>query len=583
MPLFTLLLAIPPASADPGTLQARLYDGAMDVARGVIEGQTFDYAAEELGAAYDCWDYIGVQNLNLEIPVEELEIGLDDGELAVWVRFGLIHGEDWVLYATDEEWTDTCFEFDTDVYSVQLEDAILDARLDLSVVDGALVVEAEQVEIIGELTTDIDWVPDDLVMSFFEQQVLETLAEQGGALLEEQIGEYLASGVLSGALGDYELALSPAHADVSPDGLELGANASLSWTGEDGCPTDAQPENEGRTPTLSFDDPGDADLAVGVTEALLDELVQGLWADGWFCFTEEDLSEFLATVQEAFDPDVGGLRATARLEEAPSVDMGEDGITLGLRGMQVEITGEEGSVSLLDATLDLSGRLELGVDPEVGSFTLSLHELSLDVRSLEADHLTTEGGAEDLAFFLERWATGWLAAQAQDLTLFGTLYRALGLVVRVDRLAPEEGGLVVFLSLYAEDDPEVDVEAPETRLSMTPHATGATLNWSAVDDREGDLAWSWRLDGQSWSSWTTEQGVSLDDLPVGEHTVEVVARDAWWNTDPTPASESFTVRAEAVVEEDERGCGCGGGRDAALLGVFGLLAASLRRRVVRIT
>ncbi len=570
------------AHAEQGGLQARLYDGALDVARGLVEGQTFSYEEDELGGAYDCWDYIGVRDLNVEIPVEEVEIGLDDGELSAWVRFGRIHGEDWVLYATDEEWTDSCFEFETDVYSVELDDAVLDARIDVSVQDGELVLEVEQAEILGELETDIDDFPDDLALAFFEQTVLDALAEQGGALLTEQLGEYLASGVLTGALGDYELALTPTRADVSPEGLELGADGSVQWTGDDGCPTDDQPENPGRTPTLSFEDPGDADLAVGVTESLLDELVQGLWADGWFCFTEEDLDEFVNTVQDAFDPDVGRLRATASLEAPPEVDMGADGLALGLEGMRVEITGEDGAVSLLDATLDLSGRLELGVDAEAGSFTLSLHDLSLDVRELEADHLVSEGGSEDLSGFLERWATGWLEDQAQGLALFGTLYRAFGLVVRVERLEPEEGGMVVFLSLYAEDDEEVDLTPPETSLSVTPHDGGAMLNWEGEDDRAGALSYAWQLDGQGWSGWTTETGARLDDLEPGEHTVEVVARDAWWNIDPSPASRDFQVLgAESVEDEEERGCGCGGGRSAGLLGLSLSVALCRRRRSIR--
>lgn len=574
-----LLLAFAPALAGQGGLQARVYDGALDVARALVEGETYVFEEDELGAGYDCWDYIGVSGLNLEIPVQDVELGLEEGELSAWVRFGTIEGEDWVFYATDEDWFDSCPEFETDVYSVRLEDGILEARVDLRVEDGELVLEAEDLTIIGELDTDIDWFPDDLAMAFFEQEILEALAEQGGAMLEEELGVWLSEGVLGGAVGDYTLSLEPVRADVSPEGLELGADGRVRWTGEDGCPQDEQPENTGRAPALSFEDPGEADLALGVTEALLDELLQGLWADGWFCFTEEDLAEFVDTVQDVFDPEVGGLRATASLAEPPEVGIDEGGIALSLSGLDVAITGEDGAVSLLDATVDLAGRLELGLDAELGSFALSVRELSLDVRRLEADHLVREQGETDLAGFLERWATAWVQRQAQDMALFGSLFRGWGFVVRVDRLELEEGGAVVFLALYDEDDPEVDDQPPDTRLSVTPHAGGATLNWSGEDDRDGELAWSWSLDGGSWSSWTTERGATLTDLEPGEHEVQVVARDAWWNVDPSPATGSFLV-SDGPLEEvkEEGGCGCGGGEEAGLLGPLGLLLALARRR-----
>lgn len=577
-----LLLALSPAFAAGSGLQARLYDGAFDVVRAQVEGQTFTYEVDELGAEYDCWDWIGVQNLNIDIPIETVEIGTDDGELSLIVQFGHIYGEDWVVYATDSEWTDTCPEFESDVYYVSLQGGVLTARIVPAVDDGAVVFRAEDVELIGELDTDVDDFPDDLVLEFFEETILETLAAQGASMMEEQLSGYVDEALLSGVVEDYTLSLTPEDIDVSREGLELGAVASVRWGGDDGCPPVDQPANDGRSPELDFDGHGDADLALGLTESMVTELVQGLWADGYFCFTEANLEEFLSLVASSFDPNIGGLAATAALDAPPEVEVDEDGITLSLDGLSLEITGEQDGerVELLSAAVDLRGRLELGVDATIGSFTLSVHELDLEFQEFEASHLVSGDDAEQhLARFAETWVSDWVESSARDLVLFSTLYDVYGLVVRVDDLELQTGGVVAFVDLYDADDEEVDREAPDTSVDLLRTADGAKVSWSGQDDRDGALAYAWRLDGASWSSWTTETGTVIEGLEEGEHTVEVVARDGWWNTDATPAAETFKVDGTADPEPEPEGrCGCGTGLRGALWLLLPGLALARRRK-----
>ena len=574
-----LLLALSTALAGAGGLQGRLYPGALQVAEALVSDQTFEVARDDVGAAYDCWDRIGVRDLSLTVPVETVELGLEDGELAVWIQFGDIEGEDWTLYAEDEEWTDSCPEFETAVTYVKLSGAALTARIALDVDDGVLQVETVGTpEIIGDLDSDIETFPDDLVLAFYEEEVMNTLAEALGDLVPELVDGYLSDALLGGQVGEFSLSFEPVSAGVTEDALKLSANGAAAWSGDDGCAPVDRIENTGRAPALDFDDPGDADLAVGLTESLATELVQGLWADGWFCFTEDNLSEFLDLVADAFDPSLGELTATAALSEPPDVVIDRDGLALGLSGAEIHVRG--GDEPLLDATLDLSGALELSVDPAVGAFTLSLHDLHVDITSFEADHLLSgDDAADDLERFLEQWATGWVEDQTQDLVLFSTLYRLYGLVIRVDQITFEDGGLTIYLSLFEEDDPDVDSEAPDTDVAVTRGEGGADVAWSGTDDRAGALAFMWRLDDGTWSSWTADAGVALTDLSPGSHTVEVVARDAWWNTDPSPAAKTFDVEAlpEPDVEEKGRGCGCGSGGGPGLLAV-GLALLALRRR-----
>ena len=103
-------------------------------------------------------------------------------------------------------------------------------------------------------------------------------------------------------------------------------------------------------------------------------------------------------------------------------------------------------------------------------------------------------------------------------------------------------------------------------------------SWVGRDDRAGALLYRYRVDGGSWSRWTRRQGTTVPDLAPGAHTIEVVARDGWFNEDLTPASATIEVQAprEPVVA---RGCGCssGGGSAAGVL-ALGLVGLLRRRR-----
>jgi light-regulated signal transduction histidine kinase (bacteriophytochrome) len=59
--------------------------------------------------------------------------------------------------------------------------------------------------------------------------------------------------------------------------------------------------------------------------------------------------------------------------------------------------------------------------------------------------------------------------------------------------------------------------------------------------KEARLQFSYRLDAQPWSAFTSEQGHSFFTLPPGNHRLEVRARDADFNVDPSPAVLNFVV------------------------------------------
>lgn len=92
-------------------------------------------------------------------------------------------------------------------------------------------------------------------------------------------------------------------------------------------------------------------------------------------------------------------------------------------------------------------------------------------------------------------------------------------------------------------------EAPETAFTINLDSIegfGPTIvTWTGVDPwrrtPRPNLQYSWRVDDADWSAYTHDTGAQLPSLDSGTHTIQVRARDADFNTDPTPATMTFQV------------------------------------------
>jgi CSLREA domain-containing protein len=102
----------------------------------------------------------------------------------------------------------------------------------------------------------------------------------------------------------------------------------------------------------------------------------------------------------------------------------------------------------------------------------------------------------------------------------------------------------------AEEGTGPDSQAPDTRIATGPTGTvqtdSATFTFTGSDNSTpgSNLAFSCRLDGGDWAPCLSP--VSYSGLAVGQHTFEVAATDRATptpNTDPTPASRTWTVEA----------------------------------------
>ncbi len=94
-----------------------------------------------------------------------------------------------------------------------------------------------------------------------------------------------------------------------------------------------------------------------------------------------------------------------------------------------------------------------------------------------------------------------------------------------------------------------DSVAPETRIDARPtesmYGNEVVVGWSGSDHfnrtEPSDLVFSWRIGDQPWRPFSSNGQVSLQNLGVGEHRIQVRARDADFNVDATPAETTVVI------------------------------------------
>ncbi|MGB3681952.1 MAG: malectin domain-containing carbohydrate-binding protein [Rubrobacteraceae bacterium] len=105
------------------------------------------------------------------------------------------------------------------------------------------------------------------------------------------------------------------------------------------------------------------------------------------------------------------------------------------------------------------------------------------------------------------------------------------------------------VSERARDEIELDTTTPDTTITDGPsgfaRSTAATFTWGSNDKEPTNLSYSYKLDDKAWTAFSAKTGVEFTDLPQGEHTLRVKARDAAGGVDPTPATRSWTVDSVA--------------------------------------
>jgi MYXO-CTERM domain-containing protein len=565
-----LLLGTPTAFAGNtvnGGLQAAIYEDGLDFGEDMLEDQVFQINKSEIGGQVSCYDYVGVRDFNLTVPIEHVSASFTNDGIHFAVEFATIYGQDMEIFGEDDDFFDLCVGFDKDLRYVQVENAYLEGTVRPTVTNGQLSVAFVDDPIIeGEITSDTSGFPDSLVLYFFEDNLWSMISEKSEDMLTRAVDAYWREGLLSGEFLDVQFSVDLEEMEVYDDALLTGTNLNAEWVLDPVCIPGIAEGGRDSQPAIDFGDGEGSSVGLGLTEGNLNRIFRDLYEQGYLCFPDDRMDLVYEMIDELFDPTVGGLQAEAALNVEPVVKMTKSGAKLMVNEFSMSISGEQdgSQVKLLEMTGDLSGKIDLGLDPVLTALTVSLHDLELDIATFSADHLVTNNpNAEDhLAAFIEGWLLRWLSDELEGISLFNTQFNAFGAIARADNIHWRKNYMLLLVSLYDENDPAVDRTPPETtidNMELDNAQQSAVFGYSGKDDRSSELAFSTRVDGGTWSGWTVEQSLSLTDILPGTHSFEVKSKDAWLNEDPTPAEVSFEIQKPETEPEDRPGlanCDC---------------------------
>lgn len=576
--MIALLLATAAAAPLQGDVQVRLFDDALDVAASVIADLDPVLAEDDLGSEVSCWDRVGVRDFNLDVPIELVGLSPGQDTLTVYVGFGDITGADMVLYAEDEDFLDLCTELELDVYEVAITNAELAGTLQLQPSgDGFAATWFSAPLVSADLRTDLEYIPDDAILTYFEDTILDLVADQ----LEDSVPPLLDEALAQAAFqGDYEgMALGVELVDVQlePGSLGIGADASVDFVGTSACavPTGAAAPG-GRDASLPLAQGSGRAFGTGLTEGFVNRLLFASWESGAFCFRSESADTLADRLAVVIDPSIATFDVQAVVEAPPRLTLEQGAMRVAIPAMALTVTGrsDNGSVELVSAQMAIDAAATVGFAPSLTALTLSLEDLSIDFQELGLSRISP-GFEEHVEPLLEQQLSGWLEGELARIPVFSSLYYAYGLALVVDEVSPEAGGLELWMGLIDED--ELDRSPPDTEItSAVAGRSSAEVSWTGADAEGSTVAFSWQLDDGAWSAWTTDTTVEIWALSEGDHTVAVKARDVTLNEDPTPASVTLTLSADNPSRTGESCAGCSSrgapttGLMAALLGLLGL-------------
>lgn len=555
------LIALAARASVPGDVQLAVFPATFEFAAGQAEALDPYLAEPDLYRDdVDCYDRLGVLGFNLDVPIDEVSLSVGEETLSVGVSLGLVQGEDMVVYGLDEDYVDTCAEFDADLLYVTLTGGRFDATLRAEPADdGTLALSwAEEPVFTGDLDMDIDWFPDDVVLWFLEDAVFAAASDAIAEAVPPLLGEVVAEPLLDGEYGDYDVTLALGEVALTGEALELGVDAEIAFVGTPACEVgDSAVPPGGGAPKLDLEGVRQDHAAIGLTEGFVNDLLFTGWTAGAFCERSESFEELVEDLQAFVDSDVASAEAWSSLAAPAVFSLDEDGGRMELSGLGITVTGtsSSGTLTLVDALLDARGTVDIGLGPSGTTLVASVTGLSIDFTRLELDGI--EAGTEGwVAEVVEAWVAREVEAELAAVPLFDAAWRDHGLVVRVSDVVPETNGLAVTVRLYDEDDPEVDRVPPDTTATLvSARGDSVEIAWTGADDRGGALAYTAQVDGTGWIDWSEGGGAAFHDLEEGEHVVEVKARDSWLNEDPTPAMLAVFVEGD-VPAGGKGGCGC---------------------------
>ena len=558
--LIWLLPLVAGAGTVDGGVQVAAFSSSFDFVADRFTGQTFNIHETEVSRSdVACYDEVGLRNLNVEVPIQKLTFDLNPSSLLIDVHFGRVFGEDMSLYAEDSDFFDACPSMDSIDFEFELTDGRILVELAPHLEAGQFVLEViGHPQVVGDLNTDIAWVPDDLILSFVEDSIFEAIEDAIAEKVPALASAMVDTALFAGAVGDMQLDVELTDVDVNNSSLSIGMDVDTEWLGEGCTISGIASVPEGRNSRVNFGDGEGNDVAVAITEYQLNRLFHGAWADGLLCFEDGPLSEVAVGIESLFSTKIDNSQVDLGFSQAPAFTVDTDGITLRINGLHMALSGEVNgaNTTLMALDADLSLVAEVSIDHAVSSFSLSLIQAKLDISAFEADPLLedTEAAKARLTALLEGWAMETLAARISHVPLYGNLFHIADIYLRINAVDTEGGAVVIMGALFDGDDPAVDTEPPETLARITSaDATSVAFEMDADDNADGPIAFSYRLNSEDWSPWSDQTLATIGLPEPGEHLLSVRARDAWLNIDPSPAMIVFVVD---TAEDAQSGCQC---------------------------
>ena len=488
--MFTLLLwntAI--AATVDGGVQIGLFDAGLKFIEDRYSEQVFTIEPTEVASDnVSCFNRVGIADFNATVPIDSIDLSMGVDHLVIDVHFGTIEGTEMVIFGEDDDTFDLCPEFSTGFNAFTLENArvLVEVIPELTATTFDVQISGNPT-VSGDLTTDIDWVPDALIHTFVEDTIFERVEEMILERVPDIASTVLRPSLFAGQVGDIGLGVNLTDIHTDRKALLVGLDVEAEWLGE-GCPiSGVAREPVGLSPTVDFDDGEGAGIGIGITELQINRLFHGAWEGGLLCFDDGPLARFKEVIDAAVEPVINDGDISIVFPHNPVFYLDEnqasfalDNVTLAMEG---EVNGSNTELVQLEADLMLGA--ELRVDHEISSFVFTLTHVNLSVLDFQANALLkdSETVAQSLIQLLEGWAVDTLVKRIDDVPIYGNLFHVADIFLRVTDIETQDGMIVVMGSLYNSDDPEVDDEAPDTS-AMIEAATSAFIDvsWEAEDD-----------------------------------------------------------------------------------------------------
>ncbi|MBX2802421.1 MAG: hypothetical protein KTR31_32375 [Myxococcales bacterium] len=560
--ILSVLLSVAWSNPVERGLQAQIHPHGYQFVADQVTGTQWDFGPTDLlfEPKDGCYHEVQINGFNLSVGLGQVTLLADWQGMDMNVEVTSARGEDMNLVG-DTDFFDLCPDVDLDVKFIELSNGRIQGELAADVQAGAVDLYFPQaMTVTGDISSEIAWVPDDLVWSLASEQVLEALAGVAEEELPKFVGELTSEGFLFSAFGDFEVEVTAEEVLTSPEGLYVATNVDVGGLG-------------GVATTLDLEPRAASHLAIGLTDVLAEDVMGTAWAEGILSSDSEELRDLVVSLLASLGLE-DDVDVSLTLAESPEVQMVPDGILMQLGG--TTLVAESEGESLLELVGDVEGWLEVRL--QGGAITLTAHELFLTVTEIDAGRLV-DRDPENLRQFLEGWVIEAATVALGELEIYQSHFEALGYVLRIDQSEFQVGGLAAWCTLFDADDPAVDRDAPDTSLTLEVNDDSTVrATFTGLDDREGELFYSWRIDEGSWSRWSPVRAVDIEVGP-GDHLIEVMARDLWHNEDPTPAQGSVSI-AEEPEDVEKKGCGCastGMPASAALLLLGGIVGVRRRR------